>query len=491
VRQGGTLAALAGACATCAALAASAHAGVPTHGSGGLGDPLYPQAGNGGYDVSSYDIELRYEPRTNRFRAGTRTTILAEVTQPAGLSRFHLDFRGPAITGLEVNDAGATYAREGQELVVDPAAPLPHGSTMEVVLRYRGEPSEVTDPDGSLEGWVRTDDGSFVVGEPQGSPGWYPANDHPSDKALFAISVEVPRGYKAVSNGTLEQERSGDTRTFHWSADDPMATYLATATVGRFETEKAGDLPGEPGYSYTAVDPRFSGAGAIGKGLEIIDFFEESFGPYPFDATGGIVDHAPNVGYALETQTRPIYPGPPGAGLVAHEHAHQWFGNHVTPANWSEIWLNEGFATYANWMWSRERGGISLSGRLDGVCAHPDTSSVWEPPPGAVSAPQEMFGNGVYVRGAAALQALRELIGGGDFLDVLGAWASLGPDFKASTPALVALVKERSSVPDATIDAHFEDWVFDDGKPEGCGTAKGSAQALAGALGVPDLSSLR
>lgn len=479
-----------------AVAAAPAQAGVDTIGSGGVGDPFFPKSGNGGYDVTSYDIDLRYSPATNRFLGGTRTTIVAQVTQPSGLTRFNLDYRGPAITGLQVNNADADYSRDGQELIVTPSAPLPTGSTMEVAVRYKGKPGEVTDPDGSLEGWVRTSDGAFVVGEPQGSPGWYPANDHPSDKGLFEIAIEVPKGYKAVSNGTLDLQKVGDRRVFAWSTNDLMATYLATATVGRFRAEKVTGLRGSPSYSYTAIDPSFGGDGALDKGLAIIDLFDDSFGPYPFDATGGIIDRAPNVGYALETQTRPIYPTEPRVGLVAHELAHQWFGNQVTPADWSEIWLNEGFATWSNWWWAQSRGQMSVARRVDGICEQESDAGVWSPPPGSVGGPIEMFHSGVYVRGGAALQALRELIGKADFFAVLAAWAARDPNDPATTEDLISLVKATTATPDGEIDALFYDWVFDSGKPEGCSTPKaGSAETsgtrLNAALGVPDLSARR
>ena len=152
-----------------AALAAPATAEAAvafTPGSPGLGDPYFPLAGNGGYDVSHYALDLAYDPASRHLDAAA--TITATATQD--LSRFDLDLRGFDITALRVDGGPASFRRDGQELVVTPAAGLPAGAVFTVAVAYAGVPSVVTDPDGSTEGWVPTDDGAFVVGEPQGSP---------------------------------------------------------------------------------------------------------------------------------------------------------------------------------------------------------------------------------------------------------------------------------------------------------------------------------
>ena len=329
-------------------LAAPAGASQFQPGAPGLGDPFFPLAGNGGYDVRHYALDLEYDRASNQLDG--RAIIFARAEQ--NLSSFNLDLRGYEISDLEVNGRDAQFARDGQELTVTPRHGLRRGSGFLVRVEYSGNPEPVVDPDESLEGWVPTDDGAFVVNEPQGSPGWYPANDNPQDKATYSFAITVPEGITAIANGRLLSSRTRDGKTtWRWFEDSPMAPYLATATNGVFELriDRAGRIP-----LYQAVDPKVGNPTLAWERLsaeaEIIGFFSELYGRYPFSTGGGVVDNG-GVGYALESQTKPMYDvqgstaGAPSAGTVVHEIAHQWFGNAVTLAVWPDIWLNEGFAT--------------------------------------------------------------------------------------------------------------------------------------------------
>ena len=203
-----------------------------TPGSSGLGDPFFPNAGNGGYDVGNYDLKLAYDPGTDMLDG--KAVVTATATQD--LSRFDLDLRGFQISRLTVNGVAATFARDGQELVITPQTGISSGSTFSVAVEYSGVPEVIVDPDQSIEGWIPTDDGAFVVNEPQGSPGWYPCNDNPRDKATFDFAVTVPEGLTAMANGVLvSSTTSGGRTTWVWKETDPMATYLATSTLGRFD----------------------------------------------------------------------------------------------------------------------------------------------------------------------------------------------------------------------------------------------------------------
>ena len=328
-------------------------AGALVPGAGGVGDPFFPLAGNGGLDVGHYSLALDYHPETGRLNATAR--ISATATQE--LSAFDLDYRGPKVRAVRVDGAPARFDREGQELVISPPTAIAPRSEFSVEVRYRGKPRPIVDADGARGGWIRTDDGAFVAGEPTGSSTWFPCNDHPTDKATYDFRVTVPRGTEAVANGALvDRRRRGRRVTWSYAADQPMASYLATATTGDFRIRRARFDGIE---SLVAVDPREARAAKrpLSKIKRITRFFGTIFGPYPFGQTGAIVDHAPEVGYALETQTRPIYDSAPSEVTVAHEIAHQWFGDSVSVERWDQIWLNEGFATWAEWRWTERAGG--------------------------------------------------------------------------------------------------------------------------------------
>src|SRR5262245_63220974 len=284
-------------------------------GSAGLGDPYFPNAGNGGYDVTHYALTLGYEPSTNQL-TGT-AVITASATQ--NLSTFDLDLRGFSISRLLVNGHDAGFARSGeQELVITPRAGLRAGTVFTVWVDYAARPAVVTDPDESIEGWVPTDDGAFVVGEPQGSPAWYPVNDNPRDKATFDFSITVPAGLTAMANGVLvSNQTAGGRTTWTWSETDPMAPYLATATLGRFDLTVSTTSAGIP--TYVAVDPQLPKGQVLGKLPAAVDFFTSIYGPYPFNAAGAVVDSAKEVGYALETQTKPVFDRMPDEATLVHE----------------------------------------------------------------------------------------------------------------------------------------------------------------------------
>jgi aminopeptidase N len=428
-------------------------------GSPGLGDPFFPNAGNGGYDVSHYSLTLAYEPSTNQL-SGT-AEITATATQ--NLSRFDLDLRGFSISRLLVNDQQASFTRDGQELVITPRSGLRSSSPFTVVIDYAGTPSVVTDPDQSIEGWVPTDDGAFVVGEPQGSPAWYPVNDNPRDKATFSFSVTVPAGLTAMANGVLVSNATvGGRTTWVWRETDPMAPYLATATLGRFDLTVSATSSGVP--SYVAVDPQLAKGQVLDKLPGVVDFFTSLYGPYPFNAVGAIVDRAKAVGYSLETQTKPVFDRVPDEATLVHELSHMWFGDSVTLTTWPDIWLHEGFATWSEWIWSEHQGNKSAAQRLKQMLNNhpPQDTAFWTPPPGDPGSPVFLFDGTIYERGAMTLEALREKIGDDTFFRLLRTWARENRHGNVNSVQFIGLAEQLSGM---DLGHFFDVWLYQPDKP--------------------------
>ncbi len=422
-------------------------------------EPFFPRAGNQGYDALHYDVRLTYEPKGGRIEA--RTEVEAVATEP--LRRFSLDFLGPEVEEVEVDGQPAGFRRRPGKLIVTPAAEIAKGERFAALVRYGGLPPTVTDPDGSQEGWLRTDDGVIAVGEPQGTAAWIPCDNVPADKASFEFAITLPDGLKAVANGrrTRSVNRGGGVQ-MNWVEDAPMSTYLAVLNIGRgrIVESRAGNLP-----TWTLIDPRLErgSLGPLAALPEVIRFEAGAFGAYPFDSAGSLVDFAPSLGYALESQSRPIYAYVPDVTTIVHETAHQWFGDSVGLERWPQIWLNEGFATWAQWYYAERHGGRTAQAifrRLDRVPASDER--FWNPPPARVGRARDLFDPTTYVRGAMALQALRQKIGTKPMLHLLRRWTSEHRHGSATIGQFTDLAEEVSG---RDLDPLFHRWLYQRGKP--------------------------
>lgn len=347
---------------------------------------------------------------------------------------------------------------------------LDQGETFRTTVRYSGTPETLTDPDGSEEGWLRTADGALALGEPTGSMTWFPGNHHPSDKASYDIAVTVPEGLQAVSNGELKDETTLNGRaTFTWHSAEPMASYVATVAIGTYDITRTTTKNGLP--VIVAVDP--TEAAASKKPLasipEIMEWEEYNFGPYPFSSTGAIVDRQDDVDYALETQTRPVFPGAPDTELLVHELAHQWYGDSVTPRTWRDMWLNEGFATYAEWLWQEDHDGDTAEETFNSLYQgdyydDPDLDeALWSFPPAKPSSAAHISDSPVYERGAMVLHKIRQTVGDDTFYDILQGWAAAHRHGNADTADFTAYVEK--SAPDADFTEIWKDWLYGEGKP--------------------------
>ncbi|TGB10808.1 M1 family metallopeptidase [Streptomyces sp. MZ04] len=439
-----------------------AAAPAPHPGSDGVGDPYFPQLGNGGFDVRHYGLDVAYNPDTDRLDG--RTTITARATQD--LSSFDLDLQKLEVTRIEVNGRRAHFTREGDEIRISPRDHLRKHRTFTVTVTYGGVPEPLSGPIvfGSDYGWMKTTDGVFVACEPNAASTWFPSSDHPGDKAAFDIRIKAPKGLTGVSNGRLVDtyDKGGQT-VAHWRESTPMATYLATATIGKFDVKTGKTPAGTP--IYVAIDPVLENSNNVdvyGVTAEVTDYWSEVFGPYPFEETGAIVDDMPQAGFSLETQTKPVYSAVRSESTIAHELAHMWFGDSVTPEKWNDIWLNEGFATYSQWLWSEHKGIRSAHDSfIAGYDSRPADAPFWQT---VVGDPQRdtMFASAVYQRGAMTLQMLRERIGDKAFFKLLPAWTQQNRHGNATTADFIRLAEKISG---KQLDSLFETWLFTKGKP--------------------------
>ena len=658
-------------------------------GAPGIGDPYFPLDGNGGYDARHYDLDVAYDPATDVLRGAA--SMRARATQ--NLSSFNLDLKGLTVRGIWVDGRRASWTRDGGELTITPKRGIRKHERFRTLVVYDGVPETVGDSEIGLSGFVHTDDGAFVAGQPEVADTWYPVNDHPLDKASYTFRVTVPKGLEAVANGELKGRwsRHGKT-TWLWDAREPMASYLATASIGEFDlrayragglrywdaidpdlltpyTPRTGEqfaisqaadgaykrlartisvpagggqlsfwinrdtefdwdyvfveahVPGsdewttladlnghtsdstgngcpvfshpflehymtptdeacEPsgttgdvergdgsthayeqwrvdlsayaggnvelaistetdgiysrsgvyvddirtpgggagttsfeadanpldGWSATVPGPPEGSenendwivgtagdtpptqgeaiAGSLARQPEIIRFLEGYFGRYPFSAAGGIVDDVEGIGFALENQTRPVYARDffsvaspiTGDAVVVHELAHQWTGDDLALAAWQHIWLNEGFASYSEWLWSEHEGNGTAQEIFDSLASIPADDGFWALKIGDPG-PESLFDGPVYDRGAMTLHALRLQIGDDDFFRLLRRWTRSQARGNVTTAEFQALA-ERVSGQD--LDAFFQTWLFTPAKPAGiepAGARKRSAAA--------------
>ncbi len=440
------------------ALSALSPAWAASAGAPGGGDPYFPGAGNGGYDVGHYDLELDYSPNGIAGDLNATATITATATQ--SLSAFNLDLRDLTVSAVTVNGAPAAFTQKARELTIEPARVLRRHSRFVVRVSYAGRTGQPEDNTGALYGWVSFPDGALVANEPDGASTWFPVNDIPTDKARYDFRITVPEGTVGVANGELLGSRTVNGRTtYRWRAKDEMASYLAMAGSGNYAMT-TGRAQGIPILNFVDKDltpaNRATTEASLALQPEMLRFFSRTFGRYPFHSFGAVVDDD-SVGYALENQTRPVYSRRAVESTVAHELAHQWFGDKVTPGRWKDIWLNEGFATYATWLWNEHRGKLSVQESFDE--AYNNSDADWTTviaDPGATG----LFNEAVYDRGAMTLHAIRVQVGDRDFFRILKAWARhRGP---ASTAGFQRVAE---SVSGEDLDALFQTWVYQAGQP--------------------------
>ncbi|WP_232851791.1 M1 family metallopeptidase [Nocardia acididurans] len=420
----------------------------PTVGAPGLGDPYYPLDGNGGYDATHYDVTIGYDPPTRQLTGATRVDAVATQL----LRVFNLDYSGPQVTKVSVNDMPAWFDRTDEhELVITPLIPLLPGLPFSVRVEYAGE---VTGTDG--EGWVLSPTGgAFVAGEPHSATSWYPLNDTPLDKATFALHATVPAEWEVMSNGLKTRDVvNGPNRTTDWEMRQPIIGYLTTIAIDKFEFLDQVRANGTPLLS--AFAPDALDAKELELRLpEILDFSEELYGPYRFDVAGGIYVDT-ELQFSLETQSRPIYAPWTDLQTVVHEIAHQWWGDSMSIKQWSDICLNECFASYtADYLWPERKEGLDVDAEYRSTLAeYYDNPKFWQVPLQNPGVDREF--TSVYYRGPLFLHALRRTIGDEVFFPAIHEFVNKNAFGNASMPEFRKFVQSRT---EQDLTGFFDAWL--------------------------------
>ncbi|MFF7403921.1 M1 family metallopeptidase [Streptomyces murinus] len=439
----------------------------------GIGDRLYPTLGNPGYDVASYDVDLTY-PGANDKPLQAVTTIDAWAT--ADLDRLNLDFARGTVRSVEVDGVPADFQSAGEDLVVTPVQPLRRGDWVRITVRHTSDPRPTGDQKGD-GGWVPTTDGLVMANQADAAHLVFPCNDHPSDKAMFTFRVTAPNAYTVVANGLpTGSRRTGSSTTWTYRTEHPMATELAQVSIGRSDVPRREGPHGLPLRDVVPSADRKTLEPWLAKTPDQIAWMEGKVGPYPFETYGVIMANA-TTGFELETQTlslfekklftEPAYPKWYVESVMVHELSHQWFGDSVSPASWSDVWLNEGHATWYEALYAEEKGHQPMIDRMKAAYAASDGWRASGGPPARPKLPApgqkiSIFRPSVYDGAALALYALRQEIGRPAFERLERLWVRDHRDANASTDDYIALASE---VAGRDLSGFLHDWLYGEKTP--------------------------
>ncbi len=432
------------------------HRTAELQGAATAGDPYVPEHGNGGYRVTRYELELEYRMSANRLSG--RARLFAVATQ--ALSRLSLDLAGLKVSKVSVNGRRADkFTQRGKKLHISIETPVPVGATLEIDVQYAGSPGPVVGRWGEV-GWEELSDGVIVASQPDGAPSWFPCNDHPSSKASFRTTVTTDSPYQVIANGTLTAKRTKASQTtWVYEQVEPMACYLATVQIGQYEWMSLPEAT-VPQRVLVPTKLRSFAGRDFGRQPGMMALFERLFGPYPFAAYTVVVTADP-LEIPVEAQGISIFGANHIDGhrgwerMVAHELSHQWFGNSLTVCSWQHIWLNEGFACYAEWLWSAASGGPTAAQRAEQawnkLSALPQDLVLADP------GPKLMFDDRLYKRGALTLHALRAELGDVEFFAMLGEWTTRYRHATVSTEEFIDLAGRHTEAPLRTL---FGQWLY-------------------------------
>ncbi|MFD4948299.1 M1 family metallopeptidase [Streptomyces sp. NPDC058239] len=453
-----------------AASAALVAAALPSPVPLGIGDPLFPRLGNPGYDVLSYDIGLTYHG-SNSKPLDAVTKIEARTTEP--LDRINLDFAQGTVRTVEVNGLRADFAAADEDLVIQPPGRIPAGVPLHITVRHTSDPNGGQDSGG----WLRTADGLAMANQADAAHRVFPSNDHPADKAYFTFRITAPKDLTVVANGLpAGTARNGAETTWTYRTEHPMATELAQVTIGRSTVLKRTGPHGLPVRDVVPSADRKLLEPWLSKTPGQLEWMEQQVGPYPFE-TYGLLVAATDTGFELETQTLSLfersvftqtaYPKWYVESIMVHELAHQWFGDSVSPQAWSDLWLNEGHASWYEARYAEEHADKPLESRMHDAYIRSDGWRAAGGPPARPDVPApgqklSLFRPVVYDGSALILYALRQEIGENVFDRLERSWVKKHRDSNAATADFVRLAAQTAG---RDLTSFFDGWLYGEKTP--------------------------
>ncbi len=414
-----------------------------------------------GIDVEHYTFRLVLSDLTDEIRG--EATIRVRFVAPH-LTEFALD-----LVGMNVDSVSAPYRHEAGRLVIAVAGAAA-GERRQFTVTYHGKPGA-----GLRIGPNKYKDRTFF-GEswPHLARHWLPVVDHPYDKATGEFLVTAPERYRVVSNGLLQEERDlGDgTRLTHWKQSVPIASWLHTIGVAQFSTHHAGAVRGIPLETWVYRQDAALGARTFeATARRAIEFFSDRIGPYPYEKLANIeapgisggVEHASAILYGEDVLTRKR----PTDSLVAHEIAHQWFGDSVTESDWDDVWLSEGFATYFALLFTEHYEGreafVTGLKRARQIVAEAEVKTPGQPIVHRnLDDPSKVLNAFVYQKAAWVLHMLRGIVGTENFWKGIGAYYARYRDGNANSAEFQQAMEEQCG---QRLGWFFDQWLRRPGSP--------------------------
>jgi aminopeptidase N len=408
-----------------------------------VADPLFPRHGNTDLDVLHYGLKLSWDP-TAKVLTGT-ATLRIRPTKDA--PEVRLDFGSYVLESVTV-DGIETTASLPPNHVLTVSTAVRKDKPITLVVSYHGMPYHTQ--------WVRLDSPPISLGlvvtkknwlwtmqEPYGAYTWYPANDHPSDKALYDIEIAVPKGWTAIAGGTPVPAPAG---TFRYRSTEPVSPSMQTLAVGKYRKLTVKGPRGIPlTFWYRPGDARL--LPSLRKAPSMLSFLEKAFGRYPF-RTGGAV--LVDSGAVVATKQMITLGGRIDRDeplvletLLVHEFANQWFGVSVSPATWKELWLNEGWASYAQHLYLQNRLGVNNTFTKGFLRKYDAEYRKKFSPPGQPEA-DDFAESNILVCSAAMLNALHGALGDQKFFALATAWAQQHRNSVQTRASFTAFVNRQT-----------------------------------------------